>query len=120
MKIATSSLTSFLSPSISASDAEKAARTVGSRAQAEQEKLMTLYGLSSGGKSDKQINDALKALDLPPKAGPGTMQEHLRGLIDAQQQRVNRSFETLSAFQTFMKNVHEMIMNIIRNMRLQP
>lgn len=106
------------SPSIKNTDIGESAGRIAFQAQTEQNKLMKLYELTNGADA-KTATAALKKMGFAGVKKDEDVEAHLRQLINTQQQKVNRSFETLTAFQTFMKNIHEMIMAMIQNMRLQ-
>lgn len=118
MKINTAT-TNYLIPSPKAGKIGEAAGKIARQTQTEQDKLMKLYELTNGADA-KTATAALKKMGFAGVKNNDDVEGHLRQLINTQQQKVNRSFETLTAFQTFMKNIHEMIMAMIRNMRLQP
>lgn len=97
----------------------KAAGSIARQAQTAQDTLMTLYTLTDSS-DPKAVTAALDKLGFTGVSRKEDIEGHLRQLITTQQQKVNRSFEIFTAFQTFLKNIHETVMASIRNMRLQP
>lgn len=118
MKVANAT-TSFLTSPGTSDRIGQTAGTIARQAQTNQDTLMKLYQLTESS-DPAAVTKALKDMRLPGVSKKEDIEGHLRQLINMQQQKVNRSFETLTAFQTFMKNIHEMTMAMIRNMRLQP
>lgn len=78
---------------------------------------MNLYALSGQG-----FNPTLAAewsRKLGREVNEGNWEAVLRGQIEAQGQKVNSAYQTMTAVQNILKNIHDMIMASIRNLRLQ-
>jgi GH15 family glucan-1,4-alpha-glucosidase len=96
---------------------EAYAKSFAEKAQSEQDKLMNLYALSGQG-----FNSTLAAewsRKLGREVNEGNWEAVLRGQIEAQGQKVNSAYQTMTAVQNILKNIHDMIMALIRNLRLQ-
>jgi hypothetical protein len=96
---------------------ESSARISAEKAQSEQDKLMNLYSISGQGFNPTLAAEWSRKLGRP--VNESNWEAVLRGQIEAQGQRVNSAYQTLTAVQNILKNIHEMIMTSIRNMRLQ-
>ena len=96
---------------------ESAARNVAEKAQSEQDKLMKLYMLSGQGFNKTGAAEWSRTLGKP--VNEANWEAVLRGQMEAQGQKVNSAYQTLTAVQNILKNIHEIIMASIRNMKLQ-
>jgi hypothetical protein len=78
---------------------------------------MNLYALSGQGFNPTLAAEWSRKLGRP--VTEGNWEAVLRGQIEAQGQKVNSAYQNLTAIQNILKNIHDMIMTSIRNMRLQ-
>lgn len=97
---------------------EAVARSAAEKAHSAQDRLMQLYGLS-GQEYSKANADKLRSLGFKGDITEKNWETVVRGQIEAQGQKVNTAFQSLTAIQNILKNIHEMIMASVRNMRLQ-
>jgi|GEM_PF-5959343 len=104
-------------PTSKGTQKETYARNFAETAQSEQDKLTQLYSLSGQGYNKDVADQWSRELGRP--VTKDNWESILRGKIEAQGQKANTAYQNLTAIQNILKNIHDMIMTSIRNLRLQ-